>query len=93
MVPTFASLDVKDTDSREIKRAFDALIQQMGLTEPTSPDELFTMDAQWDGTLTGDDRVDDTLLKALKQLGLFRQFNGPKGAHRYIISNCEPWMW
>ena len=32
----FASLDVRQ-DSREIKRAFDALIQQMGLKEPTSP--------------------------------------------------------
>jgi phosphoenolpyruvate carboxylase len=83
----FASLDVRQ-DSREIKRAFDALIQQMGLKEPTSPDELFTIDAQWDGTLTGDDRVDDTL-QSFKTIRAIQASNGPKGAHRYIISNCR----
>jgi len=83
----FASLDVRQ-DSREIKRAFDALIQQMGLKDPTSPDELFTMDAHWDGTLTGDDRVDDTL-QSFKTIRAIQASNGPKGAHRYIISNCR----
>ncbi len=83
----FASLDVRQ-DSREIKRAFDALIQQMGLKNPTSPDELFTMDAHWDGTLTGDDRVDDTL-QSFKTIRAIQASNGPKGAHRYIISNCR----
>ena len=83
----FASLDVRQ-DSREIKRAFDALIQQIGLKEPTSPDELFKIDAQWDGTLTGDDRVDDTL-QSFKTIRAIQASNGPKGAHRYIISNCR----
>ena len=83
----FASLDVRQ-DSREIKRAFDALIQQMGLKNPTSPDELFTMDAHWDGTLTGDYRVDDTL-QSFKTIRAIQASNGPKGAHRYIISNCR----
>ncbi|MAZ96451.1 MAG: phosphoenolpyruvate carboxylase [Flavobacteriales bacterium] len=83
----FASIDVRQ-DSREIKRAFDALIQQMGLKEPTTPDELFNTDAHWDGALTGDDRVDDTL-QSFKTIRSIQASNGPKGAHRYIISNCR----
>ena len=51
------------------------------------------MNASWDGTLTGDDRVDDTL-QSFKTIRAIQASNGPKGAHRYIISNCpEPWMW
>ena len=83
----FASLDIRQ-DSREIKRAFDALIQQMGLENPASPDDLFMMDAHWDGSLTGDDRIDDTL-QSFKTIRSIQASNGPKGAHRYIISNCR----
>lgn len=83
----FASIDIRQ-DSREIKRAFDALLDQLGLEEPQSAEDLFLLQASWDGTLTGDDRVDDTLLSfgAIKSI---QASNGPKGAHRYIISNCR----
>ena len=83
----FASLDIRQ-DSREIKRAFDALLDQLGLEEPDSPEELFNMQATWDGTLTGDDRIDDTL-RSFSVIRYIQEHNGPKGAHRYIISNCR----
>ena len=60
----------------------------MGLEDPASPDDLFSMDAHWDGSLTGDDRVDDTL-QSFKTIRSIQASNGPKGAHRYIISNCR----
>jgi phosphoenolpyruvate carboxylase len=83
----FASIDVRQ-DSREIKRAFDAVANQLGLNVPTTPEELFDLDAKWDGTLTGDDRVDDTL-QSFRVIREIQAKNGPKGAHRYIISNCR----
>ena len=83
----FASIDIRQ-DSREIKRAFDALLDQLGLEEPATPEELFKMNASWDGTLTGDDRVDDTL-QSFRTIRAIQASNGPKGAHRYIISNCR----
>ena len=83
----FASIDVRQ-DSREIKRAFDAVADQLGLNVPTTPEELFDLDAKWDGTLTDDDRVDDTL-QSFQVIRKIQAKNGPKGAHRYIISNCR----
>ena len=83
----FASIDVRQ-DSREIKRAFDALAEQLELEVPTTPEELFALDGHWDGTLTGDDRVDDTL-QSFRVIREIQAKNGPKGAHRYIISNCR----
>ena len=83
----FASIDVRQ-DSREIKRAFDAVADQLGLNVPTTPEELFDLDAKWDGTLTDDDRVDDTL-QSFRVIREIQAKNGPKGAHRYIISNCR----
>lgn len=83
----FASIDVRQ-DSREIKRAFDAVADQLGLEVPSTPEELFSLDAHWDGTLTGDDRVDDTL-QSFRVIREIQAKNGPKGAHRYIISNCR----
>ncbi len=83
----FASIDVRQ-DSREIKRAFDAVADQLGLNVPTTPEELFDLDAKWDGTLTDDDRVDDTL-QSFQVIREIQAKNGPKGAHRYIISNCR----
>jgi phosphoenolpyruvate carboxylase len=83
----FASLDIRQ-DSREIKRAFDTLLEQLGLEEPSTPEELFAMQTSWKGTLSGDDRIDDTL----QSFGVIRSIqkqNGPRGAHRYIISNCR----
>ena len=56
----FASIDIRQ-DSREIKRAFDALSEQLGLEAPQTPAELFALQATWDGSLTGDNRIDDTL--------------------------------
>ena len=83
----FASIDVRQ-DSREIKRAFDAVADQLGLNVPPTPEELFDLDAKWDGTLTDDDRVDDTL-QSFQVIREIQAKNGPKGAHRYIISNCR----
>ena len=83
----FASIDVRQ-DSREIKRAFDAVADQLGLNVPTTPEELFDLDAKWDGTLTDDDRVDDTL-QSFQVIREIQAKNGLKGAHRYIISNCR----
>src|SRR6056300_1050129 len=83
----FASIDIRQ-DSREIKRAFDAVAHQLGLKVPETPEELFKMNAHWDGTLTGDDRVDDTL-QSFRVIREIQAKNGPKGAHRYIISNCR----
>jgi phosphoenolpyruvate carboxylase len=83
----FASIDIRQ-DSREIKRAFDAVAHQLGLNVPTTPEELFDLDAKWDGTLTDDDRVDDTL-QSFRVIREIQAKNGPKGAHRYIISNCR----
>ena len=83
----FASIDIRQ-DSREIKRAFDAVSHQLGLNVPTTPEELFDLDAKWDGTLTADDRVDDTL-QSFRVIREIQSKNGPKGAHRYIISNCR----
>ena len=83
----FASIDIRQ-DSREIKRAFDAVAHQLGLNVPTTPEELFDLDAKWDGTLTDDDRVDDTL-QSFQVIREIQAKNGPKGAHRYIISNCR----
>ncbi|MDP4616103.1 MAG: phosphoenolpyruvate carboxylase [Schleiferiaceae bacterium] len=83
----FASIDLRQ-DSREIKRAFDAVADQLGLEVPSTPEELFALDAYWDGTLTGDDRVDDTL-QSFRVIREIQAKNGPKGAHRYIISNCR----
>ena len=42
----FASIDLRQ-DSREIKRAFDALLTQLNIPEPERPEELFTMQARW----------------------------------------------
>ena len=83
----FASIDIRQ-DSREIKRAFDALAEQLGVAVPETPGELFALQAAWDGTLTGDDRIDDTLL-SFRVIREIQAKNGPKGAHRYIISNCR----
>ena len=83
----FASIDIRQ-DSREIKRAFDALAEQLGVTVPKTPSELFALQAAWDGTLTGDDRIDDTL-QSFQVIREIQAKNGPKGAHRYIISNCR----
>ncbi len=83
----FASIDVRQ-DSREIKRAFDAVADQLGLNVPTTPEELFDLDAKWDGTLTDDDRIDDTL-QSFQVIREIQAKNGLKGAHRYIISNCR----
>lgn len=83
----FASIDIRQ-DSREIKRAFDALADQLGVQVPDNPDELFALEATWDGKLTGDDRVDDTL-QSFRIIREIQKRNGPKGAHRYIISNCR----
>ena len=83
----FASIDVRQ-DSREIKRAFDAVADQLGLEVPSTPEELFALDAHWEGTLTGDDRIDDTL-QSFRVIREIQAKNGPKGAHRYIISNCR----
>ena len=78
----FASIDIRQ-DSREIKRAFDALAEQLGVDEPETPGELFALQAAWDGTLTGDDRIDDTL-RSFQVIREIQVKNGPKGAHRYI---------
>ena len=83
----FASIDIRQ-DSREIKRAFDALAEQLGVAVPETPGELFALQAAWDGTLTGDDRIDDTL-QSFRVIREIQAKNGPKGAHRYIISNCR----
>jgi phosphoenolpyruvate carboxylase len=83
----FASIDIRQ-DSREIKRAFDALAEQLGVSVPETPGELFALQAAWDGTLTGDDRIDDTL-QSFRVIREIQAKNGPKGAHRYIISNCR----
>ena len=83
----FASIDIRQ-DSREIKRAFDALAEQLGVVVPETPGELFALQAAWDGTLTGDDRIDDTL-QSFRVIREIQAKNGPKGAHRYIISNCR----
>jgi len=83
----FASIDIRQ-DSREIKRAFDALAEQLGVSLPETPGELFALQAAWDGTLTGDDRIDDTL-QSFRVIREIQAKNGPKGAHRYIISNCR----
>lgn len=83
----FASIDLRQ-DSREIKRAFDALLQQRGIEEPTNPEEIFLMQFDWDGSLTGDDRIDDTL-RSFQTIREIQKNNGPRGAHRYIISNCR----
>ncbi len=83
----FASIDIRQ-DSREIKRAFDALADQLGVAVPETPGELFALQAAWDGTLTGDDRIDDTL-QSFRVIREIQAKNGPKGAHRYIISNCR----
>jgi len=83
----FASIDIRQ-DSREIKRAFDALAEQLGIAVPETPGELFALQAAWDGTLTGDDRIDDTL-QSFRVIREIQAKNGPKGAHRYIISNCR----
>ncbi|MGB1089839.1 MAG: phosphoenolpyruvate carboxylase [Schleiferiaceae bacterium] len=83
----FASIDIRQ-DSREIKRAFDALAEQLGVLVPETPGELFALQAAWDGTLTGDDRIDDTL-QSFRVIREIQAKNGPKGAHRYIISNCR----
>ena len=83
----FASIDIRQ-DSREIKRAFDALAEQLGVAVPETPGELFALQAAWDGTLTGDDRIDDTL-RSFRVIREIQAKNGPKGAHRYIISNCR----
>ena len=83
----FASIDIRQ-DSREIKRAFDVLAEQLGVDEPETPGELFALQAAWDGTLTGDDGIDDTL-RSFRAIREIQAKNGPKGAHRYIISNCR----
>jgi phosphoenolpyruvate carboxylase len=83
----FASIDLRQ-DSREIKRAFDLLATQMNIDVPNNPSELFALQATWDGTLTGDDRADDTL-QSFRVIREIQAKNGPKGAHRYIISNCR----
>lgn len=83
----FASIDIRQ-DSREIKRAFDVLAEQLGVDEPETPSELFGLQAAWEGTLTGDDRIDDTL-RSFRVIREIQAKNGPKGAHRYIISNCR----
>ena len=83
----FASIDIRQ-DSREIKRAFDALADQLGLEVPSTPEELFALEAHWEGALIGDDRVDDTL-QSFRVIREIQAKNGPKGAHRYIISNCR----
>ena len=83
----FASIDIRQ-DSREIKRAFDVLAEQLGVDEPETPGELFALQAAWEGTLTGDDRIDDTL-RSFRVIREIQAKNGPKGAHRYIISNCR----
>lgn len=86
----FASIDFRQ-DSREIKRAFDLLAAQMGIEVGEDPEELFNLEAHWDGTLTEDDRVNDTLL-SFRTIREIQKLNGPKGAHRYIISNCRDAM-
>ena len=83
----FASIDIRQ-DSREIKRAFDALAEQLGVAVPDTPGELFALQAAWDGSLTEDDRIDDTL-QSFRVIREIQAKNGPKGAHRYIISNCR----
>ncbi len=83
----FASIDIRQ-DSREIKRSFDALAEQLGVDEPETPGELFALQAAWEGTLTGDDSIDDTL-RSFRVIREIQAKNGPKGAHRYIISNCR----
>ena len=67
---------------------FDALSEQLGLEAPQTPAELFALQATWDGSLTGDNRIDDTL-QSFRVIREIQAKNGPKGAHRYIISNCR----
>jgi phosphoenolpyruvate carboxylase len=83
----FASIDIRQ-DSREIKRAFDALSEQLGLEAPQTLSELLALKATWDGSLTGDNCIDDTL-QSFRVIREIQAKNGPKGAHRYIISNCR----
>lgn len=77
----FASMDIRQ-DSRVLKRAADAV----GL--PESPEALLTVTEH--GILPDDE--DDVVKDVIEVMGAIREiqeFNGPRGCHRFIISNCR----
>lgn len=93
---SFASIDVRQ-DSRELKKAWDALLQEHRQTVPANFDKitekeqieaLLSLNLMLEIPSTDDGVINDTLLSfgAIKDI---QASNGEMGAHRYIISNCR----
>mgnify|MGYP003779987067 CR=1 FL=1 len=77
----FASMDIRQ-DSRVLRRAADAV----GL--PESPEELLAVTAHKEMPSDADDVVKD-VVEVMGTIQEIQQFNGPRGCHRFIISNCR----
>ncbi len=77
----FASMDVRQ-DSRVLKRAADAV----GL--PESPEALLKITSHADVPADADGVVRD-VVEVMQSIREIQKLNGPRGCHRFIISNCR----
>lgn len=92
----FASLDIRQ-DSRVLAAALDAVLARHPQLLPENFKDLAQQE-QIDALLncTGtfalegfDDKVLQDTLESFGVIGSIQELNGPRGAHRYIISNCR----
>ena len=77
----FAAMDIRQ-DSRVLKKAADAV----GL--PESVEGLLAADSHDAMPEAADDVVKD-VVEVMATIQDIQQFNGPRGCHRFIISNCR----
>lgn len=77
----FASMDVRQ-DSRVLKRAADAV----GL--PESPEALLQVTSHGDMPADADGVLHD-VVEVMQAIREIQKLNGPRGCHRFIISNCR----
>ncbi|MGB1670500.1 MAG: phosphoenolpyruvate carboxylase, partial [Flavobacteriales bacterium] len=77
----FAAIDIRQ-DSRVLKRSADAL----GL--PAGIDALLATE-RVDSMAEGTDEVVQDVWKVMESIREIQQLNGPRGCHRFIISNCR----
>lgn len=77
----FASMDVRQ-DSRVLKRAADAV----GL--PESPEALLQVTSHGDMPADADGVLHD-VVEVIQAIREIQKLNGPRGCHRFIISNCR----
>jgi phosphoenolpyruvate carboxylase len=77
----FAAIDIRQ-DSRVLKRSADALGLPAGIDALLATDEVVPM-------AKGTDEVVQDAWKVMESIREIQQLNGPRGCHRFIISNCR----